>query len=425
MSRNSVDEKQEKGFDVDRIREDFPILKTKMNGKPLVYLDNAATSQKPNSVIDAISDYYRNYNANIHRGIYKIAEEATTAYTESKIKLANFINAGSMQEIIYVRNATEAINLVALSWGEANVKEGDHILISKMEHHSDMVPWMLLAKKKRAVLDYVGLDEDNARLSMSSFDEQIKKEPKILAVTHASNVLGTINDVKKLTKRAHKKGTLVVVDGAQSAPHMKVDVRDIDCDFFALSAHKMLGPTGIGALYAKRKILERMEPLITGGDMIKSVTYDSYAWNDLPWKFEAGTSDIAGGIGLGAAVDYLDRIGMNNIREHEKRITKYTLEELEKIKNIRTYGLGVGDLDERGGAVAFSVDNVHPHDVAQIFDSEGIAIRAGQHCAMPLVTQILKENALSRMSFYLYNKESEVDKAIEAIKKVKKIFRVE
>lgn len=425
MSESVVDEKLKAGFDVDRIREDFPILKVKMNGKPLVYLDSAATSQKPNSVIDAISNYYRNYNANIHRGIYKIAEDATAAYIESKGKFADLINAGSMQEIIYVRNTTEAINLVALSWGDANVRRGDHILISRMEHHSNMVPWMLLAKKKKAVLDYIELDKGNARLSMESFDEQLEKRPKILAVTHVSNVLGTINNVKELTRRAHKMDAKVLIDGAQSTPHMKVDVRDIDCDFFALSGHKMLGPTGTGVLYAKRDILEKMEPLFTGGDMIKSVKYDSYSWNDLPWKFEAGTSNIAGGIGLGVAVDYLNWVGMDNIREHEKKITRYALEELGKIKNVKIFGLGAKDVNEKGGVIAFSVNGVHPHDVAQIFDSEGIAIRAGHHCAMPLVTQTLGESALSRMSFYLYNKENEVDKAVEAMRKVKKIFKIE
>ena len=412
-------------FDVDRIRADFPILKTRMNGKPLVYLDNAATSQKPDSVIDAISNYYRTYNANIHRGIYKIAEEATIAYTDSKVKLEKFINADSIQEIVYTKNATDAINLVSLSWGGANVGRGDHILVSSMEHHSNLVPWMVLAKKKGAVLDYIALDKDNARLSLRSLDEQLEKRPKIVAVTHASNVLGTINDVKEVTRRAHKSGAMVMVDGAQSAPHMKVDVKGIGCDFFALSAHKMLGPMGIGALYAKKDILNGMEPLITGGDMIRSVTHDSYSWNDLPWKFEAGTSDVAGAVGFGAAIDYLNGIGMNNVRAHEKRITKYALEEMCEIRNVRIFGLGAKDMDSKGGIIAFSIKGVHPHDVSQIFDGEGIAIRAGQHCAMPLVTEILNENALSRISFYIYNRESEVDKVVDAIKKVKKKFRMD
>ncbi len=414
-----------RAFNVDRVRADFPILKTKMNGKPLVYLDNAATSQKPYSVIDAISNYYRTYNANIHRGIYKIAEEATVAYTDSKIKLEKFINANSMQEIVYTKNATDAINLVSLSWGNSNVGKGDHILVSSMEHHSNLVPWMVLAKKKGAVLDYIALDKDNARLSMKSLDDQLGKRPKIVAVTHASNVLGTINNVKEVAKRAHKAGAMVVVDGAQSAPHMRVDVKDIDCDFFAMSAHKMLGPMGIGALYAKKDILDGMEPLITGGDMIRSVTHNSYSWNDLPWKFEAGTSDVAGAVGFGAAIDYLNSIGIDNIRKHEKAITKYALERMNGIKGVKIFGLGLDGLEDKCGIIAFSVKGVHPHDVAQIFDGEGIAIRAGQHCAMPLVTEILNENALSRISFYLYNKESEVDKVIGAISLVKKKFRIE
>ncbi len=414
-----------RAFDVDRVRADFPILKTKMNGKPLVYLDNAATSQKPYSVIDAIGNYYRTYNANIHRGIYKIAEEATIAYTDSKVKLEKFINANSMQEIVYTKNATDAINLVSLSWGGANVGRGDHILVSSMEHHSNLVPWMVLAKKKGAVLDYIALDKDNARLSTKSLDEQLEKRPKIVAVTHASNVLGTINDVKSITRKAHGAGAMVIVDGAQSAPHMKVDVRDIDCDFFAMSAHKMLGPMGIGALYAKKGILDSMEPLITGGDMIRSVTHNSYSWNDLPWKFEAGTSDVAGAVGFGAAIDYLNAVGMDKVRKHEKEITKYALKRMNETRNVRTFGLDMKGLEDKCGIIAFSLKGVHPHDVSQILDGEGIAIRAGQHCAMPLVTEILNENALSRISFYLYNKESEVDKVIDAIDMVKKKFRIE
>ena len=412
-------------FDVEHIRSDFPILSTKMNGKSLVYLDSAATSQKPNQVIDAISDYYRTYNANIHRGIYAIAVEATDSYVDSKVKLAKLINAKSMQEIVYTRNTTEAINVVALSWGGTNIKRGDHILITQMEHHSNLVPWMLLARRNRAVLDYVKLDESKTKLDMQSLEEQLEKEPKIMAVTQVSNVLGTINDVKHITKKAHEHGAIVLVNGAQSVPHMQVDVQEIGCDFFALSAHKMLGPTGIGALYGKFDILDKMDPLFSGGDMIKSVTFDDVTWNDLPWKFEAGTPDIAGGIGFGAAIDYLNGIGMKNIREHEKRITKYALERLSRIKCLKTYGLGKEDIDSRGGVISFSVDKVHPHDVSQIFDSEGIAIRAGHHCAMPLVTQVLGESAVARMSFYLYNKESEVDKAAQAIELVKKTFGVE
>lgn len=411
-------------IDTKKIRRDFPIFKVKMNGKPLVYLDSTATSQRPNQVIDAVDAYYKEYNANIHRGIYQISEKASEAYDESKRKVAKFINAESMQEIIYVRNATEALNLVALTWGEANIRKGDHILISEMEHHSNIVPWIVLAKKKGAILDYIKLDAKKAKLDIRSIKEQLDKRPKILSITHASNVLGTINNVKEITRMAHAKGAIVLIDGAQSAPHMKVDVKDIDCDFFAFSGHKMLAPTGIGALYGKADILDGTEPLLTGGEMIKSVEQHSYSWNDLPWKFEAGTANISGGIGLGAAVDYLSALGMDNIRQHEKQITRYAIEELSKIKGVTIYGPGIKDIDERGGVVSFAVDGIHPHDISQIFDSEGIAIRSGHHCAMPLVTKTLGQPALARMSFYIYNHESDVDKAVEAITKAKKIFKI-
>ncbi len=411
-------------FKVEDVRSDFPILKVEMNGKKLVYLDNAATSQKPRQVLEAMDDYYRTYNANVHRGIYRISEKATEGYVGSKEKVAKLINAGSMQEIIYVRNTTEAINLVVLSWGEANIKKGDHILLSEIEHHSNMVPWMMLAKRKGAVIDYIALDKESYGLDMNSLNKMLDKKPKIVAVTQASNVLGTITDAKEITKRAHKKGAMVLIDGAQSTPHMKVDVKDIGSDFFAFSAHKMLGPTGIGVLHARSEILNGMEPLFGGGDMIKTVQYDSYTWNDLPWKFEAGTPDVAGAIGFGAAVDYLQYLGMDKIRDHEKQITAYALEKLGAVKGVTIYGPSAKDIEDRSGVITFSLDKVHPHDVAQIFDGEGIAIRAGHHCAMPLVTQKLGLPALSRMSFYMYNKESEVDAAVEAIDKVKKIFNV-
>ena len=329
-----------------------------------------------------------------------------------------------MREIVYVRNTTEAINVVALSWGDANIKKGDHILISEMEHHSNMVPWMLLAKRKGAVLDYIALDKESCGLDMQSLAMALEKRPKIVALTQVSNVLGTINDVKEIARVAHKSGAVVLIDAAQSVPHMSVDVKHMDADFLAFSAHKMLGPTGIGVLYGKESMLEGMEPLFSGGDMIRSVSYDSYTWNELPWKFEAGTSNIADGIGFGAAIDYLNGVGMQNIAEHEKRLTKYALDRLAEIDGVTVYGYGAKNIDKRGGVITFSVGGVHPHDVAQIFDSEGIAIRAGHHCAMPLVTERLKQPALSRLSFYLYNKESEIDAAVAAIHKVKKIFRV-
>ena len=411
-------------FDAAKISENFPIFKTKTNGKPLVYLDNAATSQKPNEVIDAIRRYYSEYNANIHRGVYQIAERATEEYTGSKLKLAGLIGAKSIEEIVYVRNTTEAINTVALTWGDQNIRKGDHILISVMEHHSNIVPWQILARKKGAVLDYVELDEDKAGLSWDSFAKEMEKRPRLVSITHASNVLGSINDVKRVTQAAHREGAVVLVDGAQSAPHMKVDVSAIGCDFFALSAHKMLGPTGVGALYAKRELLEAMPPLLGGGDMIRSVDFQSYTPNDLPWKFEAGTSNIEGGIVWGVAVDYLNSIGIGAVREHEKSLTKYAIGVLSDIKNVELFGYGASDVDKRGGVISFSVNGVHPHDVAAILDSEGVAVRAGHHCAMPLVTRVLGESAVSRMSFYLYNTRDDIDKAAEAIEKVKKTFRV-
>ncbi|MCL4371916.1 cysteine desulfurase [Candidatus Marsarchaeota archaeon] len=410
-------------MDPDKIKMDFPIFLKTINGKRLVYLDSAATSQKPKQVIDKIVEFYSSYNANIHRGIYSIAERATEEYENSKVALAKLIGAGGIENIVYVRNTTEAINLVALSWGEKNIQKGDHILISEMEHHSNMVPWILLARRKGAILDYAKVD-DSGKLSLESLSEQLEKHPKIVAVTHVSNVLGTVNDVRAISRKAHKAGALVLIDGAQSAPHMPVDVTDIDCDFFALSGHKMLAPTGIGALYAKKSVLEDMPPVIGGGDMIRTVEYYSCTWNELPWKFEAGTPNIEGGIALSAAIEYLQSLGMNNIAEHEKKLTKYALEKFEETKSVETFGPGLNDIEERGGVISFVIDGVHPHDIASIFDSEGVAIRAGHHCAMPLVTQKLKQSAVARMSFYIYNDEKDIDVAFNAIDKVKKIFKV-
>jgi cysteine desulfurase/selenocysteine lyase len=413
-----------KDFDVAKIRKDFPILKIQVNGKPFVYLDSAATSQKPRKVINAVSRYYRTYNANAHRGIYFISEKITEEYEKSRKRVASFINAKHQEEIIYTRNTTESINVVALSWGEQNIRAGDHILITEMEHHSNMVPWQILAKKKGAVLDYVKLDPTHTKLDEKSLEEQLEKSPKLLAVTHCSNVLGTINDVKMITKRAHGKGAAVLIDAAQSVPHMNVDVRDMDCDFLAFSGHKMLAPAGIGGLYAKKALLENMPPVYGGGEMIKSVSHQDFTPNDLPWKFEAGTGNMEGVVGLGAAVVYLKKLGMDSIREHEKRLTKYALEKMAKIKGVEVFGPGVEDMETKGGVIAFDIKGVHPHDVAAVFDSEGVAIRAGHHCAMPLVVEVLHKPALARMSFYIYNNENDVDKGIEAIGKVKSVFKL-
>lgn len=414
------------GIEVDKIRNDFPILATTMSGRPLTYLDSAATSQKPNQVIDAITYYYKNYNANIHRGLYEIAVKATEAYTRSKELVAQLINAGSYRNIIYCRNTTEAINLVALSWANEKVGEGDHILISRMEHHSNIVPWQLLAKRKKATLDYVELRKGSLLMDMEDYKAKLEKGPKLVAFTHVSNVLGAINDAKEMARLAHSIGAKVLVDGAQSVPHMPVDVKEIDCDFFAFSGHKMLGPAGIGVLYGKEEILEGMEPLLGGGDMIRSVDFDSSTWNELPWKFEAGTQHIEGGIGLGAAVDYINGVGITNIREHELSLARYALGRLEETKGVTVYGLGLKKATDsnKAGVISFNVRGAHPHDVASIFDSEGIAIRAGHHCAMPLVNKVIGEPAVARMSFYLYNNQEEVDRAVKAIEKVRKVLRI-
>lgn len=397
------------------IKEDFPILKRKINGKKFVYLDSAATSQKPTAVIKAISNFYKMYNANIHRGIYKIAEEATEMYEGSKEKVKRFINAEDKSEIVYVRNATEAINLVALSLSE-RIKKGDKIVVSKMEHHSNLVPWQLLAKKRGAKLEFVEVKD--YQLDMHDLEKKAKNA-KIIAITHVSNVLGTINDVKSIAKVAHENGALFMVDGAQSVPHMKVDVKKIDCDFLAFSGHKMLGPFGIGVLYGKKELLESMPPVLGGGDMIKACNFLECSWNELPYKFEAGTQNISGAVGLGAAIDYLESIGMEKIQKHEEEIVQYALKRLNDEENVEVYGP-----KKRSGVVSFNVKGIHAHDVASFFDKYGIAIRAGHHCAMPLVKEVLKQNAVARMSFYIYNFKEDVDAAVNAIQDLKKEFGV-
>jgi cysteine desulfurase/selenocysteine lyase len=410
-------------LNVKRIRKDFPILSTKMNGKPLVYLDNAATSQKPKQVINAISYYYRHYNANIHRGVYKIAGEATEAYTNSKSLAASFINANSYRNIVYLRNTTEAINLIARAWGDENIRKGEHILTTQMEHHSNIVPWQMLAKRKGAVVDYTKL-KDAKTIDMEDFKEKLELGPKLATFTHVSNVLGTINDAKEMVRLAHKAGAVTLVDAAQSVPHMRVDAKEINCDFMAFSSHKMLGPNGIGVLYGKEELLDAMPPFYGGGDMIRSVSFREATWNDLPWKFEAGTQNIEGGIGFGAAIEYLNKIGIDRVREHEIRLTKHALSLLEDERDVEVYGLGKKDVSKKGGVISFNIKGAHAHDVATVFDSEGIAIRSGHHCAMPLVTEILGTQAVSRMSFYLYNTEEEIEKAMSAIKKVRQVLHI-
>jgi cysteine desulfurase/selenocysteine lyase len=409
-------------IDVEKIRKDFPILKTTMNGKPLVYFDSTATSQKPRQVINSVSRHYKKNNANIHRGIYKIAEEATAQYIKSKELVAKFIGAKSYRSIVYSRSTTESINAVARAWGDANVQSGDHILITEMEHHSNMVPWQLLAKRKGAILDYVKL-KDLKFLDMESYKSKLGEKPKIVAFTHVSNVLGTINDVKELTRMAHEAGSTVLVDAAQSAPHMPLNVRDMDADFVAFSSHKMLGPSGVGVLYGKEEVLEAMPPFQAGGEMIRVVDFQESTWDELPWKFEAGTQNIEGAIGFGVAIKYLRKIGMEKVREHEKQLTKYALEKLCGA-GAKIYGPGSDDIERKAGVISFAIKGAHAHDIAQVFDSEGIAIRSGHHCAMPLVTKVLMEPALSRIIFYIYNKEEEVDKAVVAIGRVREVLNI-
>lgn len=406
-------------LDVTAIRADFPILNQEIApGVPLIYLDSAASSQKPLSVIEAMTDYYMRYNANVHRGIHKLSEDATDAYEGARKRIAQFINAESHREVIYTRNATESINLVALSWGRGNVGPGDVILVSEMEHHSNLIPWQMLADRKGAELWFIPVTEKGF-LEMGALDDLLDERVKLVAITHTSNVLGTINPVAEIIERAHAVGAVVVVDGAQSVPHMPVDVRALDADFYAFSGHKMLGPTGVGILYGKRNLLEEMPPIMGGGDMIKRVEFASAQWNDLPWKFEAGTPGIAEAIGLGAAVDYLAEIGMAQVREHELEITNYAIERLVEDPGVRIFG--PEDARHKSGVVSFELEGVHPHDIAEILNRDGIAIRAGHHCAMPLHRKF-GIVATARASFYIYNTPEEVDRLIEALYKAKEIF---
>jgi cysteine desulfurase/selenocysteine lyase len=405
-------------LDVERIRRDFPILKRKIHGKRLVYLDNAATTQKSQSVIDSLVDYYTNHNANIHRGVHQLSIEATEAYEQARAKVASFVNAPSEEELIFTRGTTESINLVRFAWAEKNLKKGDVIVTTMMEHHSDIVPWQLVAKKTGSSIRFVGLD-DQGRLKAGDLEDSLRESPKIVAISHCSNVLGTINDVSKICREARLAGAITVVDAAQSVPHMAVDVRAIGCDFLAFSGHKMLGPTGIGALYGRKELLEEMDPFQGGGDMIKEVHVSGAEWNELPYKFEAGTSSIADGIALGVAVDYLSSLGMQHVREHELETTRYALKLLREIEQVTIYG--PEDPNERGGVVSFNYRDVHPHDLASILDEEGIAIRSGHHCAQPLI-EWLGISAASRASFYIYNSFDDVDALVQGLKKAGRIF---
>ncbi len=405
-------------LNVEQIRKDFPILTREVKPNiPLIYLDSTATAQKPSAVIDAMSHYYNHSNANIHRGVHTLAEEATALYENARDRIAKFINAKSPKEIIYTRNATEAINLVAYSWGRANIKQGDVIVLTEMEHHSNLVPWQMLAAEKNAKIEIIPVTDDG-ELDLNTYESILKLSPKIICVTHMSNVLGTINPIQQMAAKAHAVGAMVMVDGAQSVPHFAVDVQTLGADFLAFSAHKMCGPTGIGILWSRQQVLEAMPPFLGGGDMIKRVYLREFKANDLPHKFEAGTPAIAEAIGFGAAVDYLTAVGMDSIHDYEREIIAYAIERLEEVPGVKIYG---PKAERKGGVAAFSFDGVHPHDVAQILDSDGVAVRAGHHCAMPLHDRF-NLPATTRASFYLYNTKSEVDKLIEGLYKVKKMF---
>ncbi|EJK6756205.1 cysteine desulfurase [Listeria monocytogenes] len=405
-------------IDIQKIRADFPILAQEINEKPLAYLDNAATSQKPKQVIEALTHYYEFDNANVHRGVHTLAARATDAYESARGKVAKFIHAREVAEIIFTRGTTSAINLVVDSYAEANIEAGDEIVISYLEHHSNLIPWQQLAKRKGAVLKYIELEEDGA-ISVEQAKKMIGEKTKIVALAHVSNVLGTITPIKEIAAIAHQFGAVILVDGAQAVPHMEVDVVDLDADFYAFSGHKMMAPTGIGALYGKRELLDAMEPTEFGGEMIDFVELYDSTWKELPWKFEAGTPIIGGAIALGAAIDYLAEVGLANIHAHEQVLASYAIEEMSKIEGITIYG--PKDASKQCGLVTFNLEGAHPHDIATILDEDGIAIRAGHHCAQPLM-KWLDVSSTARASFYIYNTKEEIDALIDGLKLTKEYF---
>jgi cysteine desulfurase/selenocysteine lyase len=408
-------------IDPERLREQFPILDQEIHGHPLVYLDSASTSQKPQVVLEAMDTYYREYNANVHRGIYTIGEKATAEYEKARAKVARLVGVADAHEIVFTRNATEAINLVAYSWGRRNIGRGDVIVLTEMEHHANLVPWQLLAQEKDADLEFIPITDDGI-LRQDVFDVLLKLKPKLVAFTHVSNTLGTINPIEDMTRRAHDVGALVLIDGAQAVPHVSVDVASIGCDFYAFSGHKMLAPTGSGALWARRELLEAMPPFLAGGEMIREVHLRRSEFNDIPWKFEAGTPDISGAVGFGAAADYLRELGMDNVREHERELVAYTLDLLPReVPPIELYG---PPAEVRGGVVPFNIPGVHPHDVAQVLDRFGIAIRAGHHCTMPLHER-LDLAATARASFGVYTTRADIDALASGLREVVKLFGVQ
>lgn len=402
-------------MDIQSVRAEFPILNQDVNGHSLVYLDSSASSQKPVAVIEAIDEYYRLHNSNVHRGVHTLGSRATDLYEGSREKVRNFINANSTKEIIFNRGTTTAINIVAQSYGLTHVKQGDEIVITQMEHHSNIIPWQQVAKRTGATLKFIPL-QPNGTVKLEDVRKTITNKTKIVAIAHVSNVLGTINPVKEITKIAHENGAVILIDGAQAVPHMQVDVTDINCDFYAFSGHKMLGPTGIGVLYGKQALLEEMEPVEFGGEMIDFVELYDSTWKELPAKFEGGTPIIAGAIGLGAAIDFLTEVGMDKVLEHEKNLVKYTLEQMRTIDEITIFGP-----EERAGLVTFNLDGIHSHDLSTVLDTEGIAIRAGHHCAQPLM-KWLGVTSTARASMYIYNNEDDIDRFIAGLKKTKEYF---
>ena len=407
-------------MDVNKIRQDFPILAEQVNGKDLIYLDTSATSQSPRQVIDAMNDYYETYNSNVHRGVHTLGTKATDAYEKARMKVRSFINAQRFEEIIYTRGTTAAINLVARSFGDMVVEDGDEIVVTEMEHHANIVPWQQLAKRKNAKLVFIPMEEDGT-ITLDSVKSVMSDKTKIVAITHVSNVLGTINDIKEIAKITHEHGAYIAVDGAQAVPHMAVDVQDLDVDFYSFSGHKMLGPTGIGILYGKADLLDKMEPIEYGGDMIDYVYKTDATWTDLPVKFEAGTPMIAEAVGLHAAIDYLEELGLDNIHDYEQTLVGYAYDKMSEIEGIEIYG---PDKDNRAGLITFNLTGVHPHDLASALDSEGIAVRAGHHCAQPLM-KWCNAHSTARASFYLYNTKEEIDQFIESLEKTKEFFSYE
>lgn len=405
-------------FDPKVIKKDFPILKREINGKKLVYLDSGATSQKPEQVLQAELEYYEQHNANVHRGAHTLGDEATRILAESRENVAKFIGARE-EEVVFVRNATEAINLVSYAWGLDNLKKDDVIVTTVMEHHADMVPWQEVARRTGAKVEVVGITQDGL-IDMEDYAQKMKLKPKMVAFVHVSNALGTVNPVIEMTKLAHKVGALVLIDGAQAAPHMKIDVGEIGCDFYALSGHKMLGPMSIGVLWGRKEILEQMSPFLTGGGMINEVSTTESRWAEVPEKFEAGTPNVAGAVGLASAIQYLEKLGMDNVREHDKQIVSYALEQLNKVTNLVL--LGTKDVQQRSGSVSFEYQGVHAHDVATILDSEGVAVRSGHHCTMPL-HKAMGVVASVRASFNVYTTTEDIDALVVALSKVKTVFK--